>query len=363
MTVLLKLYVLLYADDTVILAETPDDLQKALYAMEDYCTEFKLHININKTKIMKLSRGKLRNIPTFYFGKQELEVVDSYPYLGLHFNYNGKFNVAKKKLYEKATRAMFSVMKRIRTLQLPIDMQLKLFVSMVKPIILYGAEIWGDGNNDLLEKIQLKLHKYIFKLNKSTCSAMIYGELGEMPLSIDIKTRVMLFWANILLSDKNKLSAIFYKLVLKLHKENTFTSSWIAFIRDNLNNTVFSGLWINQELSGNIHWFKAVITQRLKDQFKQTWSSSTFTSNKCENYRMFKTEFGFEKYLIILPEKYRIHVVLSKCRCRNYKLPIETGCSHDISQRERFCTKCNLRDKSDEFHYIFNCKFFDKERK
>ena len=34
----LKLYVLLYADDTVILAESPRELQLALYAMDQYCT-------------------------------------------------------------------------------------------------------------------------------------------------------------------------------------------------------------------------------------------------------------------------------------------------------------------------------------
>jgi hypothetical protein len=32
---------------------------------------------------------------------------------------------------------------------------------MVKPILLYGCEIWGFGNNDVLEKVHLKFCKMI----------------------------------------------------------------------------------------------------------------------------------------------------------------------------------------------------------
>ena len=47
-----KLYIFLYADDTVILAENPNDLQASLNQMEKYCDTFDLHINVNKTKIL-----------------------------------------------------------------------------------------------------------------------------------------------------------------------------------------------------------------------------------------------------------------------------------------------------------------------
>jgi hypothetical protein len=32
---------------------------------------------------------------------------------------------------------------------------------MVKPILLYGCDIWGFGNNDVLEKVHLKFCKMI----------------------------------------------------------------------------------------------------------------------------------------------------------------------------------------------------------
>ena len=47
-----KLFVILYADDTVILSENKDGLQKALDIFESYCEIWKLQVNVNKTKVM-----------------------------------------------------------------------------------------------------------------------------------------------------------------------------------------------------------------------------------------------------------------------------------------------------------------------
>ena len=47
-----KLFVLLYADDTVLLSDNPEDLQRSLNAMKEYCEMYKLSINESKTKIM-----------------------------------------------------------------------------------------------------------------------------------------------------------------------------------------------------------------------------------------------------------------------------------------------------------------------
>ena len=64
----------------------------------------------------------------------------------------------------------------MRIMQLPVDMQIELFNKLVKPILLYGCEIWGFGNIDVIECVQLKFIKYILKLKNSTPNYMVYGE-------------------------------------------------------------------------------------------------------------------------------------------------------------------------------------------
>ena len=90
--VFLNLYTLLYADDTIILAESAPELQMALNGVCDYCTSWKLTVNTTKTKVVIFSRGKVRRFPTFFFGDNQLDVQHDYVYLGTTLNYNGSFN-------------------------------------------------------------------------------------------------------------------------------------------------------------------------------------------------------------------------------------------------------------------------------
>ena len=48
---------------------------------------------------------------------------------------------------------MYSMLKKCRSLGLPIDLQLKMFDTMVAPIPLYGCEIWGFENIDAIESL------------------------------------------------------------------------------------------------------------------------------------------------------------------------------------------------------------------
>ena len=52
LNVYLKLFVILYADDTVIMSETKEDLQKQLDVFSEYCKFWQLKVNVEKTKIL-----------------------------------------------------------------------------------------------------------------------------------------------------------------------------------------------------------------------------------------------------------------------------------------------------------------------
>ena len=58
---------------------------------------------------------------------------------------------------------------------------LKLFNVIVKPVVLYGAEVWGSENCDILGRVQLRFFKYVLSVNKFTSSMMVYGEPALFP--------------------------------------------------------------------------------------------------------------------------------------------------------------------------------------
>ena len=295
-----KLYLLLYADGTVIFAETAHDLQKALNAMQRYCDMWNLKINASKTKIVIFSKGKLRNKPDFVLINNHLEVVDDFDYLGVRYNFNGKFAKNKKRLIDQARKAMFSLMKKSRKLSLPIDIQLHLFESMIVPILFYGSEVWVSENVDIINQFQLKFCKMLLGLKQSTPNIMIYGELGITPLNLSIENRILNFWAWVVNGKPDKISAILYKLAYELHKKNIYQSPWITYVKSSLDGIGLSDNWLSQTVN-NIYTFKTRVKSVLHDNFTQSWKSKIFESSKCINHRIYKDTFKFEGYLNLLP--------------------------------------------------------------
>ena len=54
----IKLFLILYADDTVLLSETKHDLQNQLNCLCEYCDRWKLKVNVDKSKVVVFSKGR-----------------------------------------------------------------------------------------------------------------------------------------------------------------------------------------------------------------------------------------------------------------------------------------------------------------
>ena len=85
-------------------------------------------------------------------------------------------------MVEQARKAMFSVLRKSQKLQLPIDLQLQLFDSMIVPILLHGSEVAGFENSDILERLCTQFYKIILNVKKSTPNCILYCELGRYPI-------------------------------------------------------------------------------------------------------------------------------------------------------------------------------------
>jgi hypothetical protein len=95
----LELYVfivLLYADDTVLMADNAKDLQRTLDAFSLYGKDFKLHINTLKSQIVIFGGRKQEYKTVFTINSYALENVNQYKYLGIIFTKTNNFSSAKK---------------------------------------------------------------------------------------------------------------------------------------------------------------------------------------------------------------------------------------------------------------------------
>lgn len=349
----LRLMVLMYADDTIIMSNSAEGLQRALDNLQSYCDIWGLNVNSSKTKITIFGNKKTRGNINFNFNKEKLETVDSFKYLGVLFNFNGNFSRCKKMLRDQATKAMFALLNKCRKHTLPVDLQIELFKKTVVPILTYGCEVWGYGCNKILEKVQLKFLKYILCVKTSTPNCMIYGETGCYPIDLHIKTRIVNFWLNIVNGDSSKLC---YKLYSALysHYNIGFKSKWLNYVKSILDNSGMSFVWLTQGRDIKKDYLKSHILISLKDQFKQNWRGELENSNKCITYRSIKETFGYENYLSNLSVTHRTAII--KLRVCNHKLAVERGRYCNIERNNRFCDNCNSNELGDEYHHLFICK-------
>jgi len=356
--VFLRLYVLLYADDTIVMAESAEELQLALTSVYQYCRSWYLTVNTTKTKIVIFSRGKVRKYPQFYFGDMVIKVVDDYVYLGITFNYNGLFHKAINKQVGQARRAMFAMLTKARKMCLPVDIQCELFDVLVIPILLYGSEIWGHSKLDQVEIFHRKFLRTLLRVHRSTANSMTYGELGRFSLENEINKRLIKFWTRLIQGKQSKLSNLTYRLLKSLYDDEIYKSRWIKKIRSILDNCGLTNIWYEQTNVNKI-WITNCINLRLKDISVQAWHSEVDTNRLCINYKLFKVDVGIEQYLIKLDINDRIN--LCKYRCGSHKLPISEG-RYLADAPVKMCSLCNSQDSGDEYHYVMVCPVFNNSR-
>ena len=89
---MLKIFLLLYADDITIFASSAEELQTNLNMLSEYCNRNKLIVNTSKTKIMFFRRGGiLPRDMKFYYNNIELSFVKTFSYLGIVFFFYWRF--------------------------------------------------------------------------------------------------------------------------------------------------------------------------------------------------------------------------------------------------------------------------------
>jgi hypothetical protein len=349
----LRLMVLMYADDAILMSTTKEGLQRAIEVMCRYSDEWKLKINSSKTKVTIFGNRKIDASKfTFVVNNDELEIVHCFKYLGILFNYNGSFRNALDDLKNQASRAMFALLNKCRKLNLPIDIRLELFDALVMPILLYACEVWGFEKIDILERLHLKFLKYTLRVKMSTCNNMIYGELGRFPLIIHIRTRMIAYWARLLHGKHTKLSKTMYTCLHNLYISGQYVSPWVADIKKILDDCGYSNIWQQQNFV-SVEWLKMSVEQRLKDQFIQKWYQELESMSSCDLYVEFKKEFKMEKYLLLENVKYR--QAICNLRLNNNRIPKVVGRYKNIVRNRRFCNLCDGNSVGDEFHILFEC--------
>ena len=351
---LINLFILMYADDTVLIAESPEGLQNMLNALNNYCTEWNLTVNVQKTKIMVFRNGgNIRGNENWTYQGEEIEIVQQFSYLGMNFNYNGKFNLTQKHVADQGRKALFAINSALKQCNFNTETKCAVFDTYINSILSYGSEVWGFHKAPDVEKIHLTYLKKILGVKRSCSNALVYFELGRFPLSIMRKLKIFKYWQKIRSSYNCLLKSSYDEMVEK-------NDPWIVNIKTELNSIGL--LYLFDDSSSNDNRNMKLIESRIKDIYVQTLLANITESPKGRLYQHLVDHFTLQQYLC-KPINPLYRNCISRFRLSSHSLKIEQG-RYDNDRREnRKCTFCGLNDIEDEFHFVLKCPYYSELRK
>ena len=123
-----------------------------------------------------------------------------------------------KYLSDKALKAMHSLFDITKDMDIPVNVMLQLFDSLVASILNYGCEPWVFLNAETVE--HRKCLKYILNVKISTHNYAIYKELGSYLLSIERYMRIIKCWFKLLDVSTSKciLNTVYNRMLLDITK-------------------------------------------------------------------------------------------------------------------------------------------------
>ena len=348
---------LIWADDLLVLSQSEKGLQSMLNELYTFSETNGLKANMDKTKIMIFNKSGRHTRRSFSLGGTKVDTTREYKYLGFKMTPSGEINSGLIDLKERALKAFMKLKNKLGQMfnKYP-PITIKLFDTLIKPILLYASDFWGLlklPKNNPVETLFHSFCKQLLGVQKQTTNIGVILELGVVPLKLYAKKNAIKNWNRIAkLKEANRLVTLSYDnaLAQKL--------TWAVHAQTTLSTMGMMETFISNEKDLHCH---IKVFQRLKDIFHQeAFAEINEPSSKLRTYGHLKTKIGIESYLNLIPCK-KERIAMSKLRLSNHMLMIEKGRHSNINKELRFCPICPNKIE-DEMHFVLVCKGFNKQR-
>ena len=349
-----QLFILLLADDVVLLSETIVGLQTQLNNLQRASSTLSLKVNLDKTDIVVFRKGGyLAGRERWVYDGKEIAVVNAYRYLGIYFSTRLSFTTACRDIASKAKRALLLMLQRLRTYNnQSVNIFFKLFDARIQPIMQYGSEIWGfDEAAQECEKVHLYALKRFLYVDRRTPNDLVYCELQRYPITINSFVSCIRYWLKIMYMDAHRLPNKAYFMLKHLDEKGKRT--WVTNIRTCLFQNGFGLVWQNQGV-GNSKQFLQIFKRRMIDSRWQVCNAHVEESERFSMYASFRILYAIPVYLQLnIPTKFKF--IMSKFRFGCSDIAVHYYRYRVYSQRDLLC-KIFKTTVENEVHFVLCCK-------
>jgi hypothetical protein len=173
-------WLLLFIDDLALMSESKVGLQQQLDALQQFCVECGLTMNVKKTKVMVFNC--VNPCQEFVFEGDIIERVHTFKYLGILLETTPNLDNAMEHLTVVSRRLLFTLNRRCAELRImDVKLHCDLFNTLVHSITSYACEVWVDSNKiEALEVVYRRFLKSLLGVRKTISTSI--GRIWQIPL-------------------------------------------------------------------------------------------------------------------------------------------------------------------------------------
>ena len=342
----LRVALLLFADDLVIMANTQRELQAALEVLDKYCQLWRLQVNLKKCKAVLAGKAKL-NGPIKYRG-EPMEVVKEFIYLGVPIQGMGGWGGAIKRGIEKAKKRITKLRRILGDRRLPIALRSELVRLVVRGTLEFGLEGIEHKDRKELESVMHQAGTVVLGCNRNTAQVAVRGELGWL----SVKNSIL----------KNKVQLVRRaEERVKEKPESLYAKVWTAGW-DNPRSTGMAAQAreMKKELVGEEEGDERVSwtvrgEERVRERDGEEWREEGEKKKSLRPYMQAKHAPVREPYLYFLPAK----LAAFRFKIKSQTLPVAAF----LAKQGKGSGECRMCGGEEDLqHFLLVCRGLEEER-
>ena len=293
----LTLSLLLFAEDIVLMAEDARTLQRMLKVVHKYSVKFRFKFNQGKSNVM-IFGSKKTGKDKFFLGKDELKVVEEYKYLGLVVDKDFSWRLHLSKVIEKASKRMRALCGMGIGQGISVRALMRGWEVLVRPLLEYGAEIWGDKVWREGEALQLEMGRRVLGVSKNTTREVVRGELGLSRIRSRRTLLRLKFWVKLLRMEESRLVRKIYERRRREFEEGgrRDKKNWCYWTWISLKELGMENIWESENF-GNPNAFNRMLRTSIQNLEEKFWEEEMKKKPKLRLYRQIKSSLRIEEYL------------------------------------------------------------------
>lgn len=245
-----------------------------------------------------------------------------------------------------------------------------MWMSLVRSVIEYGNEIWGDKQTDDFEKLQLQMGKRILRCGSRTSEEVVRGEMGWERQKARADEMRLRYWGKIVRMGEDRIVKRIYRESKnrlereeeesKHNEDTTRTRTWCRYTKKLMHKLKLDQEWTTERIPDEQGW-NTVVRARIHAREQIKWRTRCLLKPKLRTYAVLKRKLRTEPYLEVyhrcgIPE-------LAKLRGGTNRLRIEQGRYVKEVVNERKCVFCASGKVEDETHFMLSCAAYSDLRR